>query len=674
MVKSDGEQRGLLAGLQRRGRSASAETLQVTPARTQVLSRRLLGAFVTALGGAVVGGWLFGIDLLTRVLPRSAPMQVNAGVGFVLAGASLLLQRENRLLSARRLGRVFALAAAVLGALTLLEGTTSLDLGLDSLLLGFASGPQPYSATQRMAPNAAAGFVFAGVALTLFDIDRALARRAYELLTLGAGVIGFAALAGYSLGTSALSGVPGYASMSLNTACGLVLLAVGMLAAQPHCLVVAILAQDNSAGAAVRRMLPLTLGIFFLIAWLRLKGQQLGFYGTEFGLALTVTTTTAAIVGLALWNARVQGAFDGERKRIAAQLRSAIEAAPTGMLMADSTGSVVLVNAQVEVLFGYSRMELLGASIELLVPTRFRSVHAAHRARYLEGFSSRIMAEGREIWGQRKDGTEIAIEIKLTPVAGDFVLCSIVDITARKQGSNERLMLLSQLKDLNSALEQRVQERTATLQATLREREALLQEVHHRVKNNLHVIVSLIEMQGRLLPPGGGKAALDECKGRVHAISLIHEKLYQAKNYADVPFANYLRGLASDVFHALGTSPSNVMLRVSIDDVVIPVEQAVACGLVVNELITNALKHGFPDGREGTLSVSLQRSQPGSLELSVVDDGIGLPAEVGFDNTSTLGLRLVSTLAQQLDARLSLIRAQGTCITLTLPERGVTNG
>jgi two-component sensor histidine kinase len=231
----------------------------------------------------------------------------------------------------------------------------------------------------------------------------------------------------------------------------------------------------------------------------------------------------------------------------------------------------------------------------------------------------------------------------------------------------EREAHVAQLKKLNAELEQRVQERTADLTDTLREREVLLQEVQHRVKNNLTAVASLIEMQTRRLPEGEGRDALWECHGRVHAIALIHEKLYRSKNYADVPFADYIRALADDVFQATGISPSAISLILAVEEIVMTVDQAIPCGLILNELITNAFKHAFPDGRRGTIRVELARTEGGRLRLVVADDGVGLPEGFAVQEPSSLGLRLIGTLSRQLDANLTVNRGRGASFELTFP-------
>jgi two-component sensor histidine kinase len=240
-------------------------------------------------------------------------------------------------------------------------------------------------------------------------------------------------------------------------------------------------------------------------------------------------------------------------------------------------------------------------------------------------------------------------------------------ITEREARKEERDRLLDELSRLNVELEERVQARTAELSAALKERDVLLQEVHHRVKNNLQVISSLINMQVRSLALGVSRDALEVCQARVQAIALIHEKLYQSSDYSRVPFPDYARSLASNVFQAIGVAAESISLELAVADVALAVDKAIHCGLILNELLTNALKHAFPDGRAGTIRVELSRADEGSLQLLVADDGVGLPGGLDAPRASSLGLRLVGMLAEQMAARLEVDSTRGTTFRLIVP-------
>jgi PAS domain S-box-containing protein len=364
-----------------------------------------------------------------------------------------------------------------------------------------------------------------------------------------------------------------------------------------------------------------------------------------------------------------------ERKRSVEQFRMAIEASPTGMLMMDENGVIVLVNAQIENLFGFQREDLLGQKIEMLVPQRFRERHPDFRRSFFGEPRARAMGGGRELYGLRRDGSEVPIEIGLNPLTtpeGKFVLSSVVDITERKRADHEREELLGQLRMLNADLEQRVNKRTSELTATLREREVLLQEIHHRVKNNLQVISSLVSMQLRQVEDSASRGALEECQTRVQAIALIHEKLYQSKDYSRVPFSEYARGLAANVFGALGVSKDLIALDLDIEDMSIGVDKAIPSGLVLNELMTNALKHAFPQGRRGRVHVGMRRDGQHHAILSVRDDGVGMPANLDPRTTSSLGMSLVFMLAEQLGGEVDIHRAAGTEMRIRFPVEVTT--
>jgi PAS domain S-box-containing protein len=348
-----------------------------------------------------------------------------------------------------------------------------------------------------------------------------------------------------------------------------------------------------------------------------------------------------------------------ERKRATEQFRLALEAAPTGMLMMNEAGTIVLVNAQIEALFGYPRDELLGQRLEMLVPARFRAHHPGLRKVFFGDPKTRAMGAGRELYGLRKDGTEVPIEIGLNPLQtpeGHFVLSSIADITDRKRAQEG-------LQALNAELEQRVSARTSEL----KERESLLQEIHHRVKNNLQVISSLINMQIRGLEEESSRTALRDCQSRVVTMAQIHEMLYQSADYARVPFAKYVQDLTARVLSASGISRGTVALHFELEEVSLPVEQAIPCGLILNELVANSLKHAFPNAANGTIRVELRLAPDHSVLLSVSDNGIGISPALDLENLSSLGVQLVMTLVEQLEGHLEIIRLPGSSFRITFP-------
>ncbi|MGA2345633.1 MAG: histidine kinase dimerization/phosphoacceptor domain -containing protein [Candidatus Sulfotelmatobacter sp.] len=339
----------------------------------------------------------------------------------------------------------------------------------------------------------------------------------------------------------------------------------------------------------------------------------------------------------------------------------------------DVHGTITYANDRFCAISKYSRDELLGANHRIL--------NSGYHSKEFFQQMYHTIGNGQvwrgEIRNRAKDGSVYWVAATIVPFLDHEgqprqYMAIRTDITERKRVEQEREDLLVRLKASSAELEQRVNERTFELSATLNERGVLLQEVHHRVKNNLQVISSLMNLQLRSIKDPPTRDALQEAQSRVKAISLIHEMLYQSSDYANVPFSEYARKLAANVFDVVGVAPGCVSLDLAIDDVALAVNKAIPCGLILNELITNALKHGFPNGRRGTVRVALSEVSAGKMQLSVADDGVGIPAGLDIRQTKSLGMHLVHTLAEQLGAELEMTRDQGTCMKFTFaaPVRG----
>ena len=207
--------------------------------------------------------------------------------------------------------------------------------------------------------------------------------------------------------------------------------------------------------------------------------------------------------------------------------------------------------------------------------------------------------------------------------------------------------------------------------AALGEKEALLKEVHHRVKNNLQLITSLLNLQAaRVADPAVAELFADS-RNRVRSMALVHENLYRAGNLSRIPMDRHIRSLCTHLSGAYGSMAQNVLLSVNVADMHLEMDRAVPCGLIVNELVSNALKHAFPEGRTGSINVDLRPDGKGRTLLAVSDDGIGLPAELDLARSDSLGLRLVGDLAEQLHGSVTVASAGGTTISITFADRNL---
>lgn len=620
-----------------------------------------------------------------------------------------------------------------------------------------------------------------------------------------------------------------------------------------------------------------------------------------------------------------------DRKRLEARFRAAIESTPNAMVMSDQQGRIVLVNSRTEEYFGYSRQDMLGQTVEFLMPERFRANHQPQRHAYAHAPESRPMGSGRELYGLRKDGTEFPIEIGLNPVnidEGPFVLAAIVDITERKRTeaayreSEERLRLLVEgvqdyaifmldtegrvaswnvgakrisgyetseiigrhftcfyspediadgkpnheiasasadgryqeegvrvrkdgsrywanvvltaLRDtqgnlrgfakvtrditekkraeekilqINSELERRVAKRTQELEASnkrlqnelierrraedeierffkmsvdmiciisaegylhqinpsfettlgytraeltsrplldfmhpddleaarielenlargfssirfenrfrcqdgtyrwlgwtaqpapdgtfyaiardvtarkryedqiaasLHEKEVLLKEIHHRVKNNLQVISSLLRLQADTLEDPAARESFLDSQRRVRSMALVHEQLYRSSGLANISMSEYIASLVNYIRRSYNDTWSTMTVKTDIADIALDIERAIPLGLIVSELTANSCKHAFkslPKDKTGTLWVKLATDDAGDLLLEVGDNGCGLPDDVDIDQPLSMGLHLVQSFVLQLHGRLTVQRRPHTLFSIVIPNK-----
>jgi PAS domain S-box-containing protein len=235
------------------------------------------------------------------------------------------------------------------------------------------------------------------------------------------------------------------------------------------------------------------------------------------------------------------------------------------------------------------------------------------------------------------------------------------NITGRKQAEEKILAL-------NRDLEKRVEERTGQLNKSLHEKEVLLKEVHHRVKNNLQIVASLLSLQSRYIKDERVLDMLKESQNRVKTMALVHERLYRSEDIAHIDLADYIRFLATNLFNSYNISPRKIRLTIDIKDIGVDINSAIPVGLIINELVSNSLKSAFPGEAKGEIIISGHKSAD-SINIQVKDTGIGMPEGLDWKNAESLGLRLVISLVEQLQGIIELEKGPGTVFRLTLHEK-----
>lgn len=451
----------------------------------------LAGAFSVVIGVAFLAAWRVTPEILT--LPHSEWLSVKPGmaVGLVLAGSALLAAQHGRP-TGRRLAvvSVLGLAVALLGGMTLGGYLTGSPASFDRLLLPLFPLLAPYPV--RTPPMAAMTLLLLGIAFVASGGSR-VARRVSGSATLAAATVAAVAIVAYLFGAgSELRWPPGEPAMAMPAAVSVMGLALGLAAARGDGAIVTLLPQSDPTGMLVRRLAVASALVPIIAGWLRLMGERAGLYKGGFGLAIMVALSTLLlliVVGIA---ARALAEADARRLQVLADLRQSearyrtlLEAAPDAIIVVDAAGRIRLVNAQVESLFGYSREELLGQDVEILVPERFRSGHPARRKAFLDApEEAAAKGPGSERLALRRDGTEFPVEITLSPFLenGERMVTAIVrDVTGLRNAQQELARRAEALARSNAELEHFAYVASHDLQEPLRSMVSFMQLAERRM-------------------------------------------------------------------------------------------------------------------------------------------------------------------------------------------------
>jgi PAS domain S-box-containing protein len=313
------------------------------------------------------------------------------------------------------------------------------------------------------------------------------------------------------------------------------------------------------------------------------------------------------------------------------------------LVVVSPAGRMLTVNEATCTLLGYTENELIGQPFATICGTDFPDWGLGLAvSRKTKGISN------IETTYVTKDGRTIPVSFSFAVMGNQQgmtrgIVCVAQDMTARKQ-AEERI------------------------KASLQEKEVLLKEIHHRVKNNLQVIASLLSLQSSYITDPKAFAMFADTQYRVESIALIHETLYQAKDLAQIDFAEYVQHLAMHLFRSYEVYEDTITLQIHVESLTLGVDTAIPCGLILNELVSNALKHAFPAGMPGKIGIELHAEPAQMVTLRVWDTGVGFPKEVDLHHTASLGLQLVTTLVyQQLRGTIALQRNGGTVFTIRFP-------
>jgi len=324
-------------------------------------------------------------------------------------------------------------------------------------------------------------------------------------------------------------------------------------------------------------------------------------------------------------------------------LANVVESSDDAILTKSIDGTITSWNKGAEQTYGYSAAEILGKNISILAPLELKK----ETSELIEKIKRGEKIQHYRTLRLKKDKTPINVSITISPVFdsyGELVNFSIIsrDITQQKEAENK-------------------------IKRALNEKELLLREIHHRVKNNMQIVLSLLNLQTQYVETDEAAEILQEAQNRVKAMATIHEKLYQSADLSTIDFPDYIHSLISGIFFSHEIKEGQVESIIEIEQIKLNIETAVPCGLIISELVSNSLKHAFPFGKTGIIRVEL-KSQDNLFKLTVSDNGIGFPEGLDFENANSLGLQLVNNLIRQIDGDIKLDRSEGTKFIITFKE------
>ena len=316
-------------------------------------------------------------------------------------------------------------------------------------------------------------------------------------------------------------------------------------------------------------------------------------------------------------------------------------------LVRATDGIIVYANPKFEQMFGYEPGELNNQPVTII--NHANNEIEADQVR--QSITQKIMENGEytyQVHNVKKDGTLFWCQATTSrfehPDYGTVLVAVQQDITVQKQTQDQ-------------------------LKASLKEKEVLLKEIHHRVKNNLQIVSSLLQMQSRRTQDEDVALVLQDSQNRIASIALVHEKLYRSENLAKIDFAQYVPDLITHLFDSYNISSSRVRISYQVEDIALAIDTAIPCGLILNELVSNALKYAFPENSQGKIQIEFKRNSDDSLTLLVRDNGVGIPKSFDIETTTSLGLTLVLGLVDQIDGILDLNCDSGTEFTITFSNK-----
>lgn len=733
---------------------------------------RSCALLVIILGIISAMGWFLNIPVLRGEFMGFPGTKFNSTLIFIMAGVCLYLLNRRLTSNLLSVTRILAALVTILGALTLLEYATGVNIGMNQLFSSILPGSAGVLGKSRSL--GALNFVLVGIALLMASYK--YKPHLMQFLTFIVGFLGLLGLSSYFYGVSSSFLLDLMVQMAFLSSLIHIFLSVGILCLYPDQSYMGRITAQNSGGYMARRLLPAALVAVFILDLLITRGHQLKMYSEHFGNVFGIMVTLAFLTATIIWTANILNGMDRERqksnlKRLELKefYENLVEGINEGIWVTDRDDHLYFMNRGMVEIAGGKTRNLEGLNVldlpdeyvgglkdyyrkakETMQPVYYDSLCVSNpegKRSYQSGWiiprlnnghfngaictvidqTERKKAEEallksetfyRAIFENTGTATIIVgvdtiismankrcealsgytveeIENKLSFMdfvhpedqqrileyhkmrrSGDVNIPDEYEFRLLdKDGEERQIMLYASIipstTDSVVSLLDITQRKTAEneVKRSLNEKELLLREIHHRVKNNMQIISSLLNLQRSYIHDEEAANILQESQGRVKSMALIHEKLYQTSDLARINVEEYIQSLTMNLFHSYTVNPG-IKLSMDVSDLYFNIDTAVPLGLIINELVSNSLKYAFKDRDEGEIRISLlETAEPGKYLLLIRDDGTGFPHELDFAESHSLGLQLVNTLVNQLDGEIEMITNGGTTFNIIIHEQ-----
>jgi PAS domain S-box-containing protein len=603
--------------------------------------------FSIFMGILVILGWIFSIPWLRGDIYVYSAVRFNGAIVFILMGLTLYLLLKNYQNNYMQI-LVNTLPVLVLFIIfiNISQYIFGVNLGMDEFFIKDTSNVFiQVSPPGRIPPLISFEFILIGISLILLNLRKFLLSQLATIITCFLAVT---SILGYLYDFPDMLLVESLIAIPLYAAFTIFILSLGIFFAFPQRELMKLLTENYVGSHMLRRVLPFAFIIPIVISLIAHLGHLANLFDPDMELTLLVVSTFILLTIVLARNAYSLNQQDKLRLKAMKELynselknRLLVENAGLSIGYYDVDGKIILFNKIAANLVNANPKDLVGKHISDLFDTETSTLYLGRINIALESEESQIYEDKISFDGNKWFlSTFTRMKTKGGKIIGVQVISN--DITALKNVETE-------------------------LKSSINDKNVLLREVHHRVKNNMQIISSLLSLQSNYMDDENALKVLNDSQMRVKSMAMIHEKLYQSKTFTEIDMAEYIYNLITEIFYTYTVNTNQIKKIIEIDDVKLNIETSVPCGLIISEIVTNSLKYAFPNRKEGEIRVSLL-AHDDYYKLTIMDNGIGLPNNFKIDETETLGLQLVKSLVNQIDGEIELDRNHGTKYKITFKE------